>query len=57
MDYYPNPDLKPETFFPSGHCEHLQGAWQSHGKRRDCFGSLAMTISKLEFGNKIHNSI
>jgi hypothetical protein len=40
----PNSDLENETPFPSHHCEHLKGAWQSHRKRRDCFGSLAMTI-------------
>jgi len=49
-EFDPNPDLETETFFSVSHCEHLQSAWQSHGKRRDCFGSLAMTISKSEFG-------
>jgi hypothetical protein len=46
----PNPDLETETPLPGSHCEHLQGAWQFHCKRRDCFGSLAMTIPKSGFG-------
>ena len=49
----PTPDLETETFFSVSHCEHLEGAWQSHGKRQDCFGSLAMTISKSEFGYEL----
>jgi hypothetical protein len=41
----PNPDLETETHFQSGHCEHLQGA-----RVVSTFSSLAMTISKSEFG-------
>ena len=26
----PDPDLETEPFFPSGHCEHLQGAPPAH---------------------------
>jgi hypothetical protein len=26
-----------EADFPTCHCEHLEGAWQSHWKKRDCF--------------------
>ena len=26
----PNPDLERETICPTGHCEHLKGAWQSN---------------------------
>jgi hypothetical protein len=33
-------------------CYGMQ-ARQSHLKKRDCFGSLAMTISKSEFGGKV----
>jgi hypothetical protein len=40
-----------------GSCLHAEvdygtQAWQSHWKRRDCFGSLAMTISISGFGVK-----
>ena len=44
-----NPDLGSEIFIRTCHCEHLKGAWQSHGTTRDRFASLAMTISKSEF--------
>ena len=61
----PNPDLELDTLLPVSHCEHLQGAclhaevprfgtqaWQSLGEGRDCFVSLATTISKSGFGAK-----
>ncbi len=47
----PNPDLETSTLFPSSHCEHLTGAWQSDRKNRDCFSSLATTIPESEFGD------
>jgi len=47
----PIPILENKSLFPFRHCEHLKGAWQSHQKRRDCFGSLAMTTSKWLFGS------
>jgi hypothetical protein len=25
-----NPDIENKTLFPFCHCEHLEGAWQSH---------------------------
>jgi len=28
-EFCPNPDLENETAFPTCHCEHLKGAWQS----------------------------
>ena len=53
-NFHPNPDLETESLFPSGHCEHLQGAWQSHCKRRDCFPACrqAGVPSQRQFLNR-----
>lgn len=48
----PNPDIQKRTLLRTRHCEHLIGAWQSHGINRDRLASLATTISKSGFGIK-----